>query len=245
MCTVDDIKAEAALGEFSNVQPAFLLSGSTETFALVDQMKMAFKVNYGSWQSVVFDAADFNDIGAATSSEVAASILSQVSDIESSDLIGKVSVQTEFDGVGAQLEVLPGDANSVLNFPLVAEGVGVGDSSIIKLIGQAICKLKGLENCGCFCKAVALWVLHHLYVHGFVGPFSANAGKIGVGEVKSESLGPASRSFTTAVDYGFGKFNYGDLNSTPYGAQLKQLLKGITTGFQAMCPSEPLPPPCL
>jgi len=171
-------------------------------------MSLAFKVNYGMWQPVIFNAVDFLNIATATASEVASVINAQTTELIAIDLVGKVLVSTLIKGELAILEVEPGTANKALGFPLKSQGIGISDSAIAILIEQAMCEHKGYANCGCFCKLIALWVLHSLYLQNKLGLFSGKDGKIGVGEIKNESLGPASRGYVTSLDLGIGKANY-------------------------------------
>lgn len=242
MCTIDDIKAQAINGEFDTVLPAIVKTSLEEPFALQNGLQMAFRINKGQYQEVTFVDADFIDITQAEASEVLAAILNQVTGITGSTLLGQVILETEKVGYTASIEIIAGTANQFLGFPIVAFGQGVPDESIQVLINQAMCKYAGLASHKCFCTIIALWVLHVLAsCDPGVFSFGGNQGQVGVGEVKSESLGPASRSYVTSVDLqNAAKGTDGGLDSTCYGRRLQGMLAIFGPSVMVACPPGPV-----
>lgn len=241
MCTLEDIKAKAIFGEFDDVAPASVKTSLSQFFQLSNGLQMAFKVEgtlNDAWQEVTFLAVDFNDITQATAAEVAAVIAAQVQGVTVQPLVGMVLVETIKQGKKAKIEVLSGTANAFLQFPLFAVGTGVSDDTIEGAMAMAKCRYAGLSGFKCFCQIIALYTLHYLVANGEL-PFGVfglwKNGKLS--DVKREKLEVADREYLTLADFGVNALNAKDLDSTPYGKALVELLERL--GFSVMVANEP------
>jgi hypothetical protein len=95
---------------------AFVISGSTETYALTHLDDLDIVVDGGAPQNIIFDAADFEDITVATAAEVAAAIDVALAGGNAVIDFGRVLIRSDVLGDTSSIQVTGGLANAVLNF---------------------------------------------------------------------------------------------------------------------------------
>lgn len=81
---------------------------SSEPFALVDLQTLLIEIDGGETQTVVFNTADFVDIGAATAQEVIDAIKADTSGVDGLDVSGFMRLFSSLDGSGSAIQIIGG-----------------------------------------------------------------------------------------------------------------------------------------
>lgn len=118
-----DVDASGADTVTFNAAAATKTSANAGTYVLTDGQTLTYDTQTGP-QSIVFDAAEFVAIGAATALEVAAVINSESAGISADVDGGAVRITTDQQGSGASLDNFAGTANGALGFAGSASGTG-------------------------------------------------------------------------------------------------------------------------
>lgn len=95
---------------------AGITAGNAETYDLSGGETLTVQVDSGASQLVSFVGGDFGTPGSATALEVATRINTDTTGLTASDAGGSVRIESDTDGVGSAIEIISGDANTVLGF---------------------------------------------------------------------------------------------------------------------------------
>ncbi len=121
---------QAEFKGFNNDTPAQTLNGNAEPYVLVDGQTLTVVVDGGSTQTVTFNTGDFVSIGAATATEVAKVITTDLTGAVGYEVSGKVQIESLIVGVNSEIEVTGGTANPVLGFQEVAFSGASGQATV-------------------------------------------------------------------------------------------------------------------
>ncbi len=116
--------------------PARVDAGAAEPYALVDGMTLTVRVDSGDEETVIFSAADFADIGAASAVEVAAAINAVLTAGHAAPPGGSVRISSQLEGTASRVEITGGTANAVLQLP-TAPVVGTGNVANLASVSVA------------------------------------------------------------------------------------------------------------
>ncbi|MCG8419629.1 MAG: phage tail sheath subtilisin-like domain-containing protein [Proteobacteria bacterium] len=108
---------------------AQVAAGGPGPFALADGQTLHLSIDQRPEQRIRFSASDFDDIGQATTSELAAALNAQIVGGKAFDQDGVLTLASDTEGTRSRIQVTGGTANPALGFPTQAvPGSGnVGD----------------------------------------------------------------------------------------------------------------------
>lgn len=107
---------DASIPETLDFLGAFLLAGNSQPYALVHLQDLDVVVDGGAPQTVVFDAADFENIAEATADEIASVLAAGLTGGSAVEDFGRVLLRSDTFGDVSSIQVTGGTANAILGF---------------------------------------------------------------------------------------------------------------------------------
>lgn len=138
-----------AISEGGNPEDVILFEGSAASvqasgagpFALLDGMTLTVMLEDEVIQTIIFNAADFVDIGSAASAEVVAAVNAQLTGGKALAEPGGPAIASDVEGLASRVQITGGTANDVLGF---GTGIVQGTGNVQRLRAVTVDEIKAL-----------------------------------------------------------------------------------------------------